>query len=263
MKRNKIWELICMILFMLGLFIFYYPNIREHYVNQKMEDTAQEFLERVTEPSESPTEESAEPFIPEEEATKSTEFVPSRYEDLWNDMTKYNQKIWSQRQTGLCDPWSYKDPSFCLADYGMEEEVFGVLMIPRLELKMPVYLGATWQHMADGAAQLSQTSLPIGGENTNCVIAGHRGWRCYSYFKYLDRLETGDEVILQNPWQELRYRVKEIQIIDPDDVEAVRIRKGEDLLTLLTCHPYASGGKQRYLVICERANLSEREEIQQ
>ena len=27
---------------------------------------------------------------------------------------------------------------------------------------------------------------------------------------------------------------------------------GKDMITLFTCHPYASGGRQRYLVFCER-----------
>ena len=56
-----------------------------------------------------------------------------------------------------------------------------------------------------------------------------------------------------NLWEELTYRVSEIKIIYPNEVEEILIQSGRELLTLLTCHPYASGGKQRYLVICERA----------
>ena len=107
--------------------------------------------------------------------------------------------------------------------------------------------------MADGAANLSQTSLPIGGENTNSVIAGHRGYGGASYFRYIDKLQIGDTVTVTNLWEELTYRVSEIKIIYPNEVEEILIQPGRELLTLLTCHPYASGGKQRYLVICERA----------
>jgi sortase A len=35
-------------------------------------------------------------------------------------------------------------------------------------------------------------------------------------------------------------------------VNAILIQKDRDMITLLTCHPYASGGKYRYLVFCER-----------
>lgn len=37
---------------------------------------------------------------------------------------------------------------------------------------------------------MSQTSLPIGGNNTNCVIAGHRGYGGASYFRYIEKLQV-------------------------------------------------------------------------
>ena len=55
-----------------------------------------------------------------------------------------------------------------------------------------------------------------------------------------------------NLWETLTYRVCEIKIIDPHDVTEILIQPGRELLTLLTCHPYASGGKQRYVVCCKR-----------
>lgn len=57
---------------------------------------------------------------------------------------------------------------------------------------------------------------------------------------------------LTNIWETLTYEVVEIKIIMPNEVKAIHIQEGRELLTLLTCHPYASGGKQRLLVICER-----------
>ena len=130
--------------------------------------------------------------------------------------------------------------------------MYGVISIPKLDIEMPLYLGATYQHLADGAAHLSQTSLPIGGNNTNCVIAGHRGWKGASYFRYITELKPGDEVTITNLWGTLRYTVTETKIIAPNDIEEILIREGQELLTLLTCHPYASGGKYRYVVYCER-----------
>lgn len=118
---------------------------------------------------------------------------------------------------------------------------------------MPIYLGASDDHLAAGAAQLSQTSLPIGGTNTNCVIAGHRGWRGADYFRYVPDLQIGDEIIITNLWETLTYTVVETDIIAPNDVDKILIQEGKDMLTLITCHPYASGGKQRYVVYCERS----------
>ena len=119
---------------------------------------------------------------------------------------------------------------------------------------LSLYLGATYQHLADGAAHLSQTSIPLGGDNTNSVIAGQRGWGGASYFRYITKLEVGDEVIITNLWETTTYEVVEIKIIMPNEVEKILIQPGRELVTLMTCHPYASGGRQRYLVICEPAD---------
>lgn len=117
---------------------------------------------------------------------------------------------------------------------------------------MPVYLGASDAHLAAGAAVLGNTSAPIGGGNTNSVIAGHRGWRGADYFRHIDRLQVGDTVQVTSLWETLTYAVADIQIIQPHEVDKIKIQQGRDLLTLITCHPYASGGKQRYVVYCER-----------
>ena len=172
-------------------------------------------------------------------------------------MVRYNETIYAQGQTGLSCAYDYQKPSFRLTDYGLSDEVFGVISIPVMELEMPIFLGATEQHMADGAAHLSQTSLPIGGENTNCIIAGHRGYNGASYFRYIDKLNVGDAVYITNLWGRLTYRVCEIKIIAPHDVTEILIQPGRELLTLLTCHPYASGGRQRYVVYCERVESPE------
>ena len=58
--------------------------------------------------------------------------------------------------------------------------------------------------------------------------------------------------ILKNSWEELVYEVEKIDIVTPNDVDAVKIRPGKDMVTLLTCHPYGSNGKYRYLVYCSR-----------
>lgn len=245
---RKIVILIMLLIFAAGLGIMLYPSLQGAITDHRIIQEAHEFLEKLETIPTKPEAEATEPTEP----TEPTETEPVLYPELLNAMQSYNQQIWEEKQAGLCDPWSYEQPSFTLGDYGLEDEVFGVITIPRLQLEMPIYLGATYKHMADGAAHLSQTSLPIGGENTNCVIAGHRGWGGASYFRYITELEAGDEVIITNLWGELRYTVVETKIIDPNDVEEILIQQDRELLTLLTCHPYASGGKYRYVVYCER-----------
>ena len=190
-------------------------------------------------------------------ATAVQEFLadreePEQHPELLADLQVYNQRIYNEKQSGLVDLEACEEPAADLPAYGIDDEIIGVLEIPTMELTMPVYLGASDDHLTAGAAVLGNTSAPIGGNNTNCVIAGHRGWRGADYFRHIDKLAVGDTVKLTNLWETLTYTVADIQIIQPHEAEKIKIQPNRDLLTLLTCHPYASGGKQRYVVYCER-----------
>ena len=233
--------------FLVGFAICAFPFIQNIVMDNQLRQEAQDFFEGL-DPSTIPTD----PAETEESQPTEPTLPPREHEALWDDMLAYNQRIWDEKQAGLCDPWSYQQPSFTLGEYGLDEEVFGVITIPALDLEMPLYLGATSAHMAKGAAHLSQTSLPVGGMNTNCVIAGHRGYSGAAFFRYVPELKPGDEVIITNLWETMTYVVTDTKIIMPNEVDQILIQEGRDMITLLTCHPYASGGKQRYLVFCDR-----------
>ena len=175
-----------------------------------------------------------------------------QYPELLAALQEYNRQLYAEKQSSLIDLEACEEPAADLTAYGIEDEIIGVLEIPTMELTMPVYLGASDAHLAAGAAVLGNTSAPIGGDNTNCVIAGHRGWRGADYFRYIDRLQAGDTVQVTNLWETLTYTVTDIQVIQPHEVEKIKIQPNRDLLTMLTCHPYASGGRERYVVYCEK-----------
>lgn len=194
---------------------------------------------------ESHAEEAAQTFLEERK-------LEQQYPELLADLQKYNRQLYAEKQCNLTDLEACEAPAADLVAYGIEDEIMGVLEIPAMELTMPVYLGASDAHLAAGAAVLGNTSAPIGGGNTNSVIAGHRGWRGADYFRHIDRLQVDDTVQVTSLWETLTYAVADIQIIQPHEVDKIKIQQGRDLLTLITCHPYASGGKQRYVVYCER-----------
>ena len=236
--RKYIAVALALMLFFTGLWIFAYPHVQGAELEQEATQTVDSFMKAVQE-------------IPTQEPV--TEIKPLRpYPELYEAMREYNRELYRTKQSGLKGRADYEASPFRLTEYGLAEEVFGVISVPALEVELPLYLGANSGNMAKGAAVLGQTSIPIGGENTNAVIAGHRGWNGADYFRHVDRLQPGDEIFITNLWETLRYQVTGIGIIAPNDVEAIHIRDGKDMLTLLTCHPYASGGRYRYLVFCER-----------
>ena len=223
---RKLSFMLAALLAVAGVCVMLWPVVTGHTLQTNADEAVQNFLEERK---------------PEQQ-----------YPELLADLQAYNQRIYDEKQSGLVDLEACEAPAADLTAYGVEDEIIGVLEIPTMELTMPVYLGASDDHLAAGAAVLGNTSAPIGGDNTNCVIAGHRGWRGADYFRHIDRLTVGDTVKLTNLWETLTYTVADIQIIQPHEIEKIKIQQGRDLLTLLTCHPYASGGKQRYVVYCEK-----------
>lgn len=255
-KGKTVVVILAILLLVIGIAILLYPCVNALWVDYTMNRETEAFLltlETTTGEANSDTDIN----IPEN--PEGSEAVdpqpPTEHTQLWLDMKAYNETIFQDGQEGLSDPTAYEKSPFLLTEYACDSEVFGVLSIPKLELRMPIYLGATKENMAKGAAVMGQTSIPLGGENTNCVLAGHRGWNGAAYFLYIDKLEPGDTLTVTNLWENLTYTVTETKIISPNDVEAIHIQPGRELLTLLTCHPPASGGKQRYLVFCERTYL--------
>ena len=218
--------LLAALLAVAGIYVMLWPVLTGHRLQADTDATVQSFLEERK---------------PEQQ-----------YPELLAALQEYNCQLYAEKQSSLIDLEACEEPAADLTAYGIEDEIIGVLEIPAMELTMPVYLGASDDHLAAGAAVLGNTSAPIGGANTNCVIAGHRGWRGADYFRHIDKLAVGDTVRLTNLWETLTYTVADIQIIQPHQIERIKIQSNRDLLTLLTCHPYASGGRERYVVYCER-----------
>ena len=252
-KGKILFVILAILLLLFGGGTMLYPALNGLWVERTMHRDSEDFLLLLEEDAERTAEENSH-VIPRDPGTRETAEpqMPLEHTQLWLDMKAYNEAIFREGQKGLSDPSAYEDVCFRLSDYGLDSEVFGVLSIPKLNLQMPIYMGATKENMAAGAAVMGQTSLPIGGSDTNCVLAGHRGWNGAAYFLYINQLEPGDTVTVTNLWGTLNYKVSEVRVIPPNDVEAILIQPGHELLTLLTCHPPASGGKQRYLVFCER-----------
>lgn len=233
-------------LFLLGLGMVLLPYISGAVVDRNVQKDAEIFLEQV------PSQPQIEMVLPAEKE----DTPPMENQALWDACTDYNACIWQERQAGLRDPWSYQQSSLNLSNYDVEDDIFAVISIPRLEVKLPIYLGASNEHLTLGAAHLTQTSLPIGGSSTNCVLAGHRGWHGASFFRDIVVLMPGDEVLISNLWGQLRYTVTETKIIPAQDVDSIRIREGRDMVTLLTCYYPNPNEKVRFLVICDRNEIT-------
>lgn len=113
--------------------------------------------------------------------------------------------------------------------------------------------GAGQDVLEHAAGHLAGTSLPIGGKNTRAVITGHSNLKGATLFTRLGELEDGDPFYIKVMGNTLAYRVTSKRIVSPTETKALRVHKGKDEVTLLTCT--GQGNTMRLLVTGERNSM--------
>ena len=185
-------------------------------------------------------------------ANKHYASFKARDSQVTDDLIDYNKKV-IKGDSNIIDPFDNEDYVGAYDIKGIDkDEVFAYLIIPKLDMKKPIYLDATFDHLDRGVAQVEGTSLPLGGMSTRSVIAGHRGWWGDLMFYNVDKLEVGDEIFIDGRTGLLEYRVTGTDIISPSDWESILPVAGKDMVTLLTCNPKRPPRPKRLLINAER-----------
>ena len=156
----------------------------------------------------------------------SLEAGDGRTEQMIEDARKYNEALLSG-----AEPVSYDD---LLAI----TQSMGYIEVPKIDVYLPVYHGLEEKTLQKGIGHMPESSLPVGGESTHAVLSGHTGLPAAKLFTDLDQMEKGDVFYIHVMDQVLAYETDQILVVLPDETDAIRIQKGEDLVTLLTCTPY-------------------------
>lgn len=132
--------------------------------------------------------------------------------------------------------------------------VMGTLYIPKIRVEEPIYHTVDDEVLQKGVGHLEETSLPIGGPSSHCVLSGHTGLPSVKIFDDLDRLEVGDYFIIQVLGEDHAYRIYDIETVLPDETQSLVIQPDRDLCTLVTCTPYGVN-THRLLVHGERCDV--------
>ena len=125
--------------------------------------------------------------------------------------------------------------------------IMGIVKIPKIGVKLPIYHGSSQDVLAYGAGHLYGTDLPVGGKTRHTVVTAHTGLPHATMFDDLIYLKKGDYFYFDIQGETLRYRVFRINVVEPNDISMLQREKGRDLATLLTCTPYGVN-TQRLLV---------------
>jgi len=230
---KKIMLFLSAVLFLVSLGVFLFPTINRQIIESGERHEMEQFRQAIAQAQAQSAAPGERPFP-----------------ELWDACTAYNRQLFEDDQEGFSLETIVR-PNLNLAQYGWEPQSFGILTIPKIQVELPMYLGSSSENLRNGTAILGQTSLPIGGGSTNCVICGHRTWNGDDKLRDIDQLELGDEITVQNPWEVLNYRVVDIQVILPSEWRTLLIQPGRDLISIFTCTPIHVN-THRYLVIAER-----------
>ncbi len=108
------------------------------------------------------------------------------------------------------------------------------IQIPAIRVDAPVVQGDNWEQLKKGVGQ--QIGTPDPGSKGNIVLAGHND--VYGeVFRYLDRLNPGDTVILFTSRRQYIYVITGAQMVEPTAVD-VMAQTSDVRVTLISCHPY-------------------------
>lgn len=190
-------------------------------------------------------------------SSDGTAYRSKEGDSAYEALEAYNASVLDGTAGAVNDPFAFQADE--LETFGLPDGIMGTITIPAMGVELPLYLGASSDNLALGAGIIAGTSLPLGEETSNTVIAAHRGVNSgLTMFRDIEQLSVGDQVIIETPWDTLVYRVSSFEVIDPTDVEALAIQEGRDMVTLFTCHPYGHN-YQRILVFCDRDETTQAE----
>ncbi len=178
-----------------------------------------------------------------EEYTKTTKQMSSEETlEMFKRAEEYNQSL--TNNVIITDPFDEKAYKKIGANYENALNVdgnglIGYIDIPKINVYLPIYHGTTDKILAKGAGHLQNTSLPVGGESTHSVISAHTAYPGETFFDYLTDMQEGDEFYIHVLDRVLKYEVDIIKVVLPEETDDLRVIRGEDHATLLTCTPYS------------------------
>ena len=124
----------------------------------------------------------------------------------------------------------------------------GFMEVPSLDLGVYLFPGVSRADLENGPGHFPDTPMP--GQLGNSALAGHR--TTYGQpFRYVDRIEPGDEIVVTMPYGRFVYRMTSSEIVEPSDIDVIATTDPTTAaLTLTSCHPVYSAS-QRYIVYAE------------
>lgn len=185
---------------------------------------------------------------------KLHETEKQRYETLKQEAIRFNEEVIYDRNAAVLTQKEMEQYENMLKVD--ESGMLGFIEIPSINTRLPIYRGTDENALSSGAGHVEWSSLPLGGENTHCVISGHSGMSGVRLFDDLVKMKKNERFYVHVLDEVLVYEVIRIETCLPQQSELLSIEDGKDLCTLVTCTPYGINS-HRLLVTGERVRKNE------
>ncbi|ERS39126.1 MULTISPECIES: class C sortase [Corynebacterium] len=238
-QRRKLSKVVPLLLAVAGVCLLLYPVVGTLWQNHKQAGRAQVYSQQITEET---TQEERDEAI-------------ARAHD-WN---RENQGM------PILDPWLARitedNPDYhnYLSQLNIAEAM-GRVTIPAIQSDLPIYHGTTEDVLNKGIGHLYGSSLPVGGEGSHSILTGHTGLPGATLWDNLKDIKEGDAVYMDVAGQKMKYEVKALEVVLPDETSKLKPEAGKDQITLITCTPYGINS-HRLLVTAERVPMDEDEDV--
>lgn len=120
----------------------------------------------------------------------------------------------------------------------LQKHMIGTVSVPKIKVHVPLFDKTSDTLLEYGVTVVQGTSYPIGGKGTHTVIAGHRGLARRKLFTDLNHVKKGNVFVIKVGHKNRAYKVNKIKVVKPNNTEVLKIEPHKDLATLLTCTPY-------------------------
>lgn len=206
--KKHLPTIIVAVVFLCGLSLFLYPtfsNLYNQYLNHKIIGDYKESFESTT---------------------------PEQFDKVKADAIAFNENYRNSQK---------------LEELGLTYEevlnttgngVMGYVEIPKISVSLIIYHSIDEDVLQKGIGHVPQSHLPIGGNSTHCVLAGHTGLPSAKLLTNIDHLKIGDRFYIHVLNEVLEYRIDDVSVVEPDEVSRLNVISGKDCVTLVTCTPY-------------------------
>lgn len=118
-----------------------------------------------------------------------------------------------------------------------KSKVVGVLSVPSVDIKEPVYPGPATPEQLDRGVSFAEEKESLKDQNIS--LAGHTDYSMNYQFTKLHGAKKGDEVTLKVGKETRKYKITSIKDVDPYAVQVLdEMNKDKQQLTLITCDDY-------------------------